>query len=256
MVYPTDKFQAISQTFHKLCFKCTECSVVLNLKTYQSHNKKPYCKAHLPKDKARPVADTMESQRLKNVSSMVSNVQYRAEFEKMKGDAGTFSQAGLDAPQLKMMMRNSQQQSQVKYNQAQNEHTSYVPTPVSTRGIAVIPGIAPVAAAAAPARVEPEVSAGVDASVMQDSVAVVKQAVPQEASFTVQEAPVVVIPDQGTGTTYKALYDYQPDAEDELKFHVGDIIVDAQVVSEGWCFGTNQKTGQAGLFPEPYCTKA
>jgi hypothetical protein len=52
------------------------------------------------------------------------------------------------------------------------------------------------------------------------------------------------------------LYDYHPAAEDELDFVVGDVIVDAQLISEGWLYGVNQRTGQSGLLPEPYCEKA
>lgn len=55
---------------------------------------------------------------------------------------------------------------------------------------------------------------------------------------------------------YRALYDYHPSAEDELEFVVGDVIVEAQLISEGWLYGVNQRTGMAGLLPEPYCEKA
>ena len=91
-VYPTEKIQAINQNFHKLCFKCFECGIALNLKTFQSFESKPYCKTHLPKPKANGVSgETLEMQRLKNVSGLTSNLQYRAEYEKMKGDQGSFA---------------------------------------------------------------------------------------------------------------------------------------------------------------------
>jgi hypothetical protein len=41
-----------------------------------------------------------------------------------------------------------------------------------------------------------------------------------------------------------------------LEFEAGDIIVDAQLVAEGWLYGVNQRTGKAGLVPEPYTTRA
>jgi hypothetical protein len=85
------------------------------LKTFQSSEHKPYCQAHLPRQQARGIAgDSVEVQRLKNVSNIVSNVQYRAGYEKSKGDA-LFGQVGLDAPALKQVMKNSEQQSNVKY---------------------------------------------------------------------------------------------------------------------------------------------
>lgn len=33
------------QSWHKTCFKCTECAMVLNMKTYKGFNKFPYCEA-------------------------------------------------------------------------------------------------------------------------------------------------------------------------------------------------------------------
>jgi hypothetical protein len=52
--------------------------MVLNLKSFQSFNQKPYCKAHLPKVTGAGVgADSAELKRLRNVSNMVSNVQYK-----------------------------------------------------------------------------------------------------------------------------------------------------------------------------------
>lgn len=46
-----------------------------------------------------------------------------------------------------------------------------------------------------------------------------------------------------TGATdrqqYKASFAYHPDAADELEFEVGDEIVEAQLVAEGWLYGTN-----------------
>lgn len=65
--------------------------MTLNLKTFQSYNQKPYCKAHLPKVTGTGLgADSAELKRLRNVSNMVSNVQYKQDYEKMKGDAGSF----------------------------------------------------------------------------------------------------------------------------------------------------------------------
>ncbi len=34
--------------FHKLCFKCSVCGVILNLRNYDSLNGILYCKSHLP----------------------------------------------------------------------------------------------------------------------------------------------------------------------------------------------------------------
>jgi len=37
------------QTWHKICFKCTECNMILNMKNYKGYNKMPYCNAYVYK---------------------------------------------------------------------------------------------------------------------------------------------------------------------------------------------------------------
>ena len=31
------------QTWHKACFRCSECNLALTMKTYKGYNKMPYC---------------------------------------------------------------------------------------------------------------------------------------------------------------------------------------------------------------------
>jgi uncharacterized CHY-type Zn-finger protein len=41
-----DFFPSVSlQAWHKTCFKCHECGMALNMKTYKGFNKNPYCEA-------------------------------------------------------------------------------------------------------------------------------------------------------------------------------------------------------------------
>ncbi|KAI3648927.1 hypothetical protein MP228_006781 [Amoeboaphelidium protococcarum] len=254
IVYPTDKIQAINQTFHKLCFKCNECGLTLNLKNFQSFNQTPYCKAHLPKHSATVVADTPENNRIRNVAQMVSNVQYRADYEKMKGDAGGFGQAALEAPEIKNSMKAAQQISQVRYthmahdgptNSAQSNNSVHS----ANRSIAsASPAVsnAMINQYSAPA---PVASSGVEVQQQQQQQAVrasQQQLAPEDVRASAQNIAAIL---------YKASFAYHPDADDELSFDVGDSIVDAQVVAEGWLYGTNQRTGKAGLVPEPYVQK-
>jgi hypothetical protein len=88
--------------------------MTLNLKNYQSFDHKPYCKAHLPKPQASVVSETIESQRLTKVANMVSNIQYRADFIKSKGDAGAFGTVALDAPEIKNSIKSANQVSNAK----------------------------------------------------------------------------------------------------------------------------------------------
>lgn len=65
-VYPTEEVRACAASWHKTCLKCTECSLVLNLKTVESFQNKPYCKTHKPNPKHTQVTDSVASQQVKN----------------------------------------------------------------------------------------------------------------------------------------------------------------------------------------------
>lgn len=48
------------------------------------------------------------------------------------------------------------------------------------------------------------------------------------------------------------MYDYAAADEDEVGFLEGDVIVDAQVIDEGWMYGRVERTGQQGMLPANY----
>eukprot|EP00158_Paraphelidium_tribonemae_P001351 Partr_v1_DN24286_c0_g1_i1_m36912 putative LIM and SH3 protein 1 len=224
-VYPTEKISALNNSYHKGCFKCQECNITLNLKTFQSFDGVLYCKVHTPKPQAKVIGETLEQQRLKTVSNLNSNIQYRADFEKSKGDQGSFASAALDAPEIRMGMKNSAQISQVKYQQGGNSHepSSYVPP--ST---------------------QPQQHSYTAAPAVQQPVQQQQQQIRQQPA-----AP----PAASAAPVYRALYTYPAAADDELGIEIGDEIIDVQLVAEGWFYGTNKRTGLAGLLPEPYCQK-
>ncbi|XP_038966046.1 nebulin-related-anchoring protein isoform X4 [Rattus norvegicus] len=49
-VYPAEKVSCIDQTWHKACFHCEVCKMMLSVNNFVSHQKKPYCHAHNPKN--------------------------------------------------------------------------------------------------------------------------------------------------------------------------------------------------------------
>ncbi|KRX83597.1 LIM and SH3 domain protein F42H10.3 [Trichinella sp. T6] len=63
-VYPMEELKCLDQVWHKQCFRCTACNMVLTMKNYKGYEKQPYCEAHYPKTKASVVADTPEMRRL------------------------------------------------------------------------------------------------------------------------------------------------------------------------------------------------
>ena len=48
-VYPLEMVKACNKSWHKLCFRCKECNMVLSLKAFAAINDDPYCKPHYMK---------------------------------------------------------------------------------------------------------------------------------------------------------------------------------------------------------------
>ncbi|RWS17431.1 LIM and SH3 domain protein F42H10.3-like isoform X1 [Dinothrombium tinctorium] len=84
-VYPIEEFKCLDKVWHKGCFKCQECGMALNMKTYKGYNKLPYCSAHVPQVRHTAVADTPEARRLAENTRIQSNIKYHEDFEKLKG---------------------------------------------------------------------------------------------------------------------------------------------------------------------------
>ncbi|KAL6047378.1 LIM and SH3 domain protein 1 [Balamuthia mandrillaris] len=45
-VYSTEEFKAMEKTWHKPCFRCASCNVMLQQTNYHAFEDQPYCKAH------------------------------------------------------------------------------------------------------------------------------------------------------------------------------------------------------------------
>ena len=54
------------------------------------------------------------------------------------------------------------------------------------------------------------------------------------------------------GVSYRAVYQYDAQDDDEVGFEEGDVIVDAELVGEGWMMATVERTGQRGMLPSNY----
>ncbi|OTF83990.1 Nebulin and SH3 domain containing protein [Euroglyphus maynei] len=70
-VYPIEELKCLDKIWHKTCFKCHECGMILNMKTYKA--------------RATTVAETPESKRLAENTKIQSNIKYHEDFEKQKG---------------------------------------------------------------------------------------------------------------------------------------------------------------------------
>ncbi|CAB3262061.1 unnamed protein product [Arctia plantaginis] len=111
-VYPTEELKCLDKVWHKGCFKCQECSMTLNMRTYKGYGKLPYCEAHVPKAKPTTMAETPELKRIAENTKIQSNVNYHAAFEKSKGK---FTQVA-DDPETLRMRANTKIISNVAYH--------------------------------------------------------------------------------------------------------------------------------------------
>eukprot|EP00066_Takifugu_rubripes_P015396 XP_011604662.1 PREDICTED: nebulin-related-anchoring protein isoform X3 [Takifugu rubripes] len=50
VVYPAEKINCIDQNWHKACFHCDICKMVLTANNFVSHKKRPYCSVHNPRN--------------------------------------------------------------------------------------------------------------------------------------------------------------------------------------------------------------
>ncbi|XP_056385336.1 nebulin-related-anchoring protein [Hyla sarda] len=84
-VYPAEKISCIDQTWHKACFHCEVCKMILTVNNFVSHQKRPYCQAHNPKNNTfTSVYETPVNIHVKKQSETFSEIKYREEGERYK----------------------------------------------------------------------------------------------------------------------------------------------------------------------------
>ncbi|XP_066548934.1 nebulin-related-anchoring protein [Amia ocellicauda] len=85
VVYPAEKINCIDKTWHKACFHCEICKMVLTTNNFVSHQKKPYCQVHNPKNNTfTSLYETPVNINAKKQSEAVSEIKYREEGERYK----------------------------------------------------------------------------------------------------------------------------------------------------------------------------
>ncbi|KAK3559454.1 hypothetical protein QTP86_013637, partial [Hemibagrus guttatus] len=83
VVYPAEKVNLIGQNWHKACFHCEICKMVLTANNYISHQKRPYCKVHNPKNNTfTSVYETPVNINAKKQAQAVSEIKYREDGER------------------------------------------------------------------------------------------------------------------------------------------------------------------------------
>ncbi|XP_075778608.1 nebulette isoform X4 [Pelodiscus sinensis] len=289
VVYPTEKVNCLDKYWHKGCFHCEVCKMALNMNNYKGYEKKPYCNAHYPKQSFTTVADTPENLRLKQQSELQSQVKYKRDFEESKGRGFSIV---TDTPELQRLKRTQEQISNVKYHEdfEKTKGRGFTPVmddPVTERVRKNTQVVSDAAYKGVhPHIVEMDRRPGIivdlkvwrtdpgsifDIDPLEDSI--------QSRSLRMLSAPVLPgayqqSQSQGYGymhqtsmssmrsmhsqphsaglRTYRAMYDYSAQDEDEVSFRDGDYIVNVQPIDDGWMYGTVQRTGKTGMLPANY----
>ncbi|KAI7796739.1 nebulin-related-anchoring protein [Triplophysa rosa] len=83
VVYPAEKINLIGQNWHKACFHCEVCKMVLTANNYVSYEKRPFCQVHNPKNNTfTSVYETPININAKKQTEAVSENKYREEGER------------------------------------------------------------------------------------------------------------------------------------------------------------------------------
>ena len=74
-------------------------------------------------------------------------------------------------------------------------------------------------------------------------------------SLSVLQRLVVVAVAVVCRRSYRALYDYAPCNDDEMRLQDGDVVEVMERCDDGWFVGLNRRTNQFGTFPGNYVDK-
>ena len=110
--YPLESVKAIEKVFHKWCFKCADCGLVLNTKTFKGADGAVWCSVHVPVDRASTaVGDfTVSSQ----VAAQKKNEDARSiQLAATKGTGDAFTQVAdfTTASQMEAQKKNEEARS-------------------------------------------------------------------------------------------------------------------------------------------------
>uniref|UniRef100_A0A671N0Y9 Nebulin-related-anchoring protein-like n=1 Tax=Sinocyclocheilus anshuiensis TaxID=1608454 RepID=A0A671N0Y9_9TELE len=147
VVYPAEKINLIGQNWHKACFHCEVCKTVLTANNFVSHQKRPYCQVHNPKNntftsvyetpvninaKKQSEAASESLHKLGFLSVMLyvdSKVKYTEEFEQSKGK-GSFP--AMITPGYAMAKKANTLASNLEYKKGHEERMSKYTTVTDT----------------------------------------------------------------------------------------------------------------------------
>ncbi|NWH22809.1 NRAP protein, partial [Grus americana] len=133
-VYPAEKINCIDQTWHKACFHCEVCKMMLTVNNFVSHEKKPYCQAHNPKNNAfTSVFETPININAKKLSEVVSEIKYREEGEQIKSVFQWDVRSREIEPAYKAQQLAAQNAYYAAYQEGKSWYSGTIPDPEMVR---------------------------------------------------------------------------------------------------------------------------
>lgn len=235
-VYPADpQIKCGGMIFLKAHFTCAKTGVKLNEGNAVAHDGDVYHKSHVPKVKHTSTGlDAPEMTRLKQQSMRQSHVAYKAEYEAEKGkyeQTGEMDLAtqGLVATQKQASITQYQQETVVQENASSSQHRAPPPPPA-----------------------EEEQQYEEEVVQQEEQVEEPQQQEEEQVEQPQEEEVQPAATGGGDGKRYVAQYDYTAADDDEISFVEGDIVINAEVVDDGWMTGTIERTGDTGMLPSNY----
>ncbi|XP_044033613.1 nebulin-related-anchoring protein isoform X3 [Siniperca chuatsi] len=128
VVYPAEKINCIDQNWHKACFHCDVCKMVLTANNFVSHKKRPYCSVHNPRNNTfTSVYDTPVNINAKKQSKASSELKYREDGERfMSTFHHDMRSMELEKARLANQMASQAFQSQSEFSQQQTWYSGMV----------------------------------------------------------------------------------------------------------------------------------
>ncbi|XP_038217859.1 LIM and SH3 domain protein Lasp isoform X3 [Zerene cesonia] len=278
-VYPTEELKCLDKVWHKGCFKCQECGMTLNMRTYKGYGKLPYCEAHVPKAKPTTMAETPELKRIAENTKIQSNVKYHADFEKSKGK---FTQVADDPETLRIKANTKiisnvayhgdlEKKAQMERQRQMNENGEIVGAQQvqqqQSRHIGRVTDLDPLAnEPQQPPQQYHSHHQQQHQQQQQQQHQHLQQQHLQQQHLQQQHLQQQHLQQQQhqqhqqprpaanhhNQRVYIAMYDYEANDSDEVSFREGDLISNVTSIDEGWMTGQVLRTGRTGMLPANY----
>nr|CAH8856044.1 unnamed protein product [Trichobilharzia regenti] len=287
IVYPFEVIRCSDQVWHRKCFRCQHCGMALSVSNYHGYDKRPYCTAHNPKPTTfTSIYDTPELLRATSNTKMFSSVLYRrncgdlkvrynADAQRMRGQITSFPDDLWTQHTLRLSKQYSEANN-IRSGRSSGFDERYSPQPY--RRYEARTGSAPYNSHCGSSVTPPPARLGLNNHCTSphtfsnstgvpgvNNNAVVNNNYNVGSSETINlprgstlnlnfhnNAPHIHHNNSGFGGTFIAQYSYEAKDDDEVSFKPGDVIVNGEPISEGWMYGTVQRTGKFGMLPSNY----